>query len=196
MAQDIVRLTDPRMLRAYAHPVRLRLVGLLRSEGPLTATRAAELLGESSGTTSFHLRQLAKFGLVEEAGGGVGRQRPWRATAQFTGFPDIDDTPAMAAASVQLRGALAGRFHELVLDWIARRAGEPEQWQAAAPFSDYALWLTAPELAALGARIEELLLAYVDRSTDPAARPAGSRKVVYLNLAMPAPGPEQGVGRP
>src|ERR1035438_8314770 len=50
------RLTDPRALRAYAHPVRMALVGLLRTEGPLTATRAAELLGESSGTCSFRTR--------------------------------------------------------------------------------------------------------------------------------------------
>src|SRR3984885_15977455 len=76
--RTVTRLTDARALRAYAHPVRMKLVGLLRTEGPLTATRAGELLGESSGTTSFHLRQLAKYGLVEEAGGGTGRQKPWR----------------------------------------------------------------------------------------------------------------------
>src|SRR5256886_16151225 len=77
-----IELTDPRALRAIAHPVRMRLVGLLRREGPLTATRAAELLGESSGTCSFHLRQLAPYGLVEEAGGGRGRGKPRRAPAR------------------------------------------------------------------------------------------------------------------
>ncbi|MGH3152377.1 MAG: winged helix-turn-helix domain-containing protein, partial [Streptosporangiaceae bacterium] len=70
--KSVIKLTDARALRAYAHPVRMKLVGLLRTEGPLTATRAAELLGESTGTCSFHLRQLAKYGLVEEAGGGTG----------------------------------------------------------------------------------------------------------------------------
>src|SRR5207244_3338301 len=74
--RTVTRLTDPRALRAYAHPVRMALMGLLRTEGPLTATRAAELLGESSGTCSFHLRQLARYGLVEEAGGGTGREKP------------------------------------------------------------------------------------------------------------------------
>src|SRR6202034_1371981 len=82
--RTVTRLTDARALRAYAHPVRMKLVGLLRTEGPLTATRAGELLGESSGTCSFHLRQLAKYGLVEEAGGGTGRQKPWRATTTST----------------------------------------------------------------------------------------------------------------
>src|SRR5580704_4658774 len=75
--RTVTRLTDAKALRAYAHPVRMALVGLLRTEGPLTATRAAELLGESSGTCSFHLRQLAKYGLVEAAGGG-GRSRGGR----------------------------------------------------------------------------------------------------------------------
>src|SRR5260370_30464032 len=80
-AQSVKRLTDPRALRALAHPIRLALLGMLRSEGLLTATRAGELLGESSASCSFHLRQLAKYGLVEEARGGQGRQPPWRATA-------------------------------------------------------------------------------------------------------------------
>ncbi|MGH3175522.1 MAG: winged helix-turn-helix domain-containing protein, partial [Streptosporangiaceae bacterium] len=89
--RTVTRLTDPRALRAYAHPVRMALVGLLRTEGPLTATRAAELLGESSGTCSFHLRQLAKYGLVEEAGGGTGREKPWRATTTSTAWDATGD---------------------------------------------------------------------------------------------------------
>ncbi|HVI18641.1 MAG TPA: helix-turn-helix domain-containing protein, partial [Gaiellales bacterium] len=61
-----LRLTDPRALRALAHPTRLRLVGLLRREGPLTATQAGALIDEVPASASFHLRQLAKYGLVEE----------------------------------------------------------------------------------------------------------------------------------
>src|ERR1700736_5177120 len=94
-----LQLTDPRALRAVAHPVRLQLVGLLRREGPLTATQAAERLRQSPASCSFHLRQLAKHGLVEEAGGGRGRERPWRATAMFTSWPNVADTPELAAAT-------------------------------------------------------------------------------------------------
>ncbi|HWD74930.1 MAG TPA: helix-turn-helix domain-containing protein, partial [Solirubrobacteraceae bacterium] len=72
-----VEVTDPRSLRGLAHPVRLALIGLLRREGPLTATQAGERIGESPASCSFHLRQLAKYGLVEEAGAGPGRRRPW-----------------------------------------------------------------------------------------------------------------------
>ena len=83
-----VRLSDPRALRGYAHPTRMALVALLRRDGPQTATQAARAIGESVASCSFHLRQLAKYGLVEEAG-GRGREKPWRATAMFTDF-DVD----------------------------------------------------------------------------------------------------------
>ncbi|HYZ52738.1 MAG TPA: helix-turn-helix domain-containing protein [Streptosporangiaceae bacterium] len=72
--RTVTWLTDPRALRALAHPIRVSLVGLLRREGPLTATQAGAMLGESPASCSFHLRQLAKYGLVEEAGGGRGRE--------------------------------------------------------------------------------------------------------------------------
>ena len=71
-------LTDPRAIRALAHPVRIALLEALAREGPLTATEAAELLTDSPGNMSWHLQTLAKYGYVEEADGGVGRRRPWR----------------------------------------------------------------------------------------------------------------------
>jgi len=104
-----IKLTDPRALRAVAHPTRLALIGLLRRSGPLTATRAGELIGESAASCSFHLRQLAKYGLVEEAGGGRGRERPWRATALFTEWPDIGGSAETDAASELLSAVVAER---------------------------------------------------------------------------------------
>ena len=92
-SRTVTRLTDPRALRAYAHPVRMKLIGLLRAHGPLTATQAGKLLGESSGTCSFHLRQLAKYGLVEETGGGTGREKPWRATTTSTAWDSTAGSP-------------------------------------------------------------------------------------------------------
>ncbi len=77
-AYDHRDISDPRTMRALAHPVRLALLEALRREGPLTATRAAELLDDSPGNMSWHLQTLAKYGFVEEAGGGRGRSRPWR----------------------------------------------------------------------------------------------------------------------
>lgn len=186
MVADTIELHDPRALRAYAHPIRMTLMGLLRREGPLTATRAGELIGESSGTTSFHLRQLAKYGLVEEAGGGVGRQKPWRATAMFTHVPEVATAPETAQAADHLRAVLARRYYDAIVDWLGRRSSEPARWQRAAPFGDTMLYVTAAELAALDGQIRDLLRPYVDRLADPATRPRGSRLVTFLRFGLPA----------
>src|SRR6202050_4339592 len=135
-ARSVTRLTDPRALRAYAHPVRMALVGLLRTEGPLSATRAAELLGESSGTCSFHLRQLAKYGLVEESGGGTGREKPWRATTTSTSFDPVDDTQEGAAARGLLSEVLAETYFARLMRWLEDRDGQPEQWRGGAVLGD------------------------------------------------------------
>jgi predicted ArsR family transcriptional regulator len=181
----ITRLTDPRALRAYAHPVRLALIALLRTEGPLTATRAGELLGESSGTCSFHLRQLAKYGLVEEAAGGTGREKPWRATGQLTDVPAGTDDPELAAAGGLLRSVLAQQWYARLTRWLNRTLDEPAQWQQAAQFSDRLLYLTAEELSDLGMRVAALLDEYLDRVVEPELRPDGARRVTYLLFAFP-----------
>ena len=71
-------LTDPKAMRALAHPVRLALLEAFADTDTLTATEAGERVGESPANASFHLRQLAKYGFVEEADGGTGRRRPWK----------------------------------------------------------------------------------------------------------------------
>jgi len=183
--RPVKRLTDPRALRALAHPIRLALVGLLRREGPLTATKAGEFLGESSGTCSFHLRQLAKYGLVEEAGGGHGREKPWRATAMFTAWPDVADTPELAAATGLLTSVIAERYFEALMRWLESRPDEPKQWQEAAHFGDTFLYVTAEELAELARDERKLLDRYLARQARPELRPAGARLVTYLHLAFP-----------
>lgn len=183
--RSITRLTDPRALRAYAHPVRMALIGLLRGEGPLTATQAAELLGESSGTCSFHLRQLARYGLVEEAQGGTGREKPWRATAQLTHVPGHTDDPELAAAAGRLRTVFAERYFAGLMSWLDRRQDEPRSWQEAAVFGDRILYLTAGELTELGTRVTALLDEYLDRLVKPELRPAGARRVKYVQWAFP-----------
>jgi DNA-binding transcriptional ArsR family regulator len=189
-AGSVKRLTDPKALRALAHPIRLELVGLLRRYGPLTATKAAELLGESSGSTSFHLRQLAKYGLVEEAGGGQGRERPWQATAMFTGWPDVADSPELAAASDLLRGVIAERYFAQLMHWLEKRDSEPKEWQEAAHFGDTLLWVTADELCELAREEQALIERYRERQTRPELRPPGARLITNLHLAFPTDGEE------
>jgi hypothetical protein len=193
-----VRLTDPRALRAYAHPVRLALVALLRQDGPQTATGAARALGESVDSCSFHLRQLAKYGLVEQAGGGVGREKPWRATAMVTVWDGAGDgtgegagdgagsSGPVADAAQALHLTLARQYFELLTRWLRTQDREPAEWRDAAHFGDSLLHLTAAELAELGEKIEALVEPYRGRLGDPAARPAETRPVLLLHLAFPS----------
>lgn len=184
--QTVTMLADPRALRAYAHPVRMTLMGLLRTEGPLTATRAAELIGESSGTTSFHLRQLAKYGLVEEAGGGTGREKPWRATTMLTGWESVTDSPEMAAATGLLQSVIAERYFAQLMRWLEASQDQPREWQRAALLGDRILYVTPAELEELSRRVGELLDQYFERMTRPELRPPGARKVSWLDIAFPS----------
>jgi predicted transcriptional regulator len=177
------RLASARALRAYAHPTRLMLVALLRRDGPQTATQAAEAIGESVASCSFHLRQLAKYGLVEVAEGGRGREKPWRVTAMFTQWDPAD--PAAAGAAEALELAVAQQYFELVARWLRAQSGEPAEWREAARLGDVTLYLTAPELRALGGGMLDLLRPYLDRLEDAAMRPPGSRPVTVLTLAFP-----------
>ncbi|WP_367046891.1 helix-turn-helix domain-containing protein [Streptomyces sp. Je 1-332] len=192
-----IRLTDPRALRAYAHPTRMALVGFLRRSGPFTATRAAELTGESVASCSYHLRMLAKYGLVEEAPGGRGREKPWQATAQFTDWPGYSEDPSVAEASDALSVAVAERYFERAVRAIEQRHRLPRAWREAEQFSDSLLHLTPEELTGIGERIEAVLQPYEDREKDPGRRPEGARPVSLMRLGfvdreIPGEAPEAG----
>lgn len=179
-----LHLTDPRALRAYAHPTRMSLVGLLRRSGPFTATRAAELTGESVASCSYHLRILAKYGLVEEAPGGRGREKPWQATARFTDWPGYSEDPSVAEASDALSAAVAERYFDRATRAMEQRHLLPRAWREAEQFSDTFLHLTPEELTAIGERMDGLLRPYEDRETDPGLRPDGARPVSVLRIAF------------
>jgi DNA-binding transcriptional ArsR family regulator len=186
-----VEVTDPRSLRGLAHPVRLALIGLLRREGPLTATQAGERIAESPASCSFHLRQLAKYGLVEEAGGGPGRRRPWRATAHSTSWPSVPSGSEQIAAAAHLSAVVAGRYHEATIEYLERRHSEPVDWQRAGGIGDTFLCLTAAELARLDEEVSALLAPYAARVHDAALRPQGARHVTFIQVAIPE-GPADG----
>jgi predicted ArsR family transcriptional regulator len=183
-----VELTDPRALRALAHPTRLALLALLRSDGPHTATSAGARLGESSGSCSFHLRQLARYGLVEETGEGTGRNKPWRATADFTQVPTIPADREQRAAGELLSGVIVEQQNAALLDWVRRRADEPEEWQRAGDLGDALLHLTAEELTEFQERVWDEAMRFL--RPDPAERPAGSRPVRYFRIAYPTARPD------
>jgi Helix-turn-helix domain len=182
-----MELTDPRAMRAYAHPVRLALIGLLRNHGPMTATQAAARLGESSGTCSFHLRQLAKYGFCEEAGGGRGREKPWRATATFTSWSTTPDDPERAEAEAHLNAVVAQRYFGQVTRWLADRHDDTPEWQRAAGYGDLTLPLTPRELDALRRDVEALVRPYLPRLTGEAEAPPDARRVNFIHFEFPEP---------
>ncbi|MGC5332107.1 helix-turn-helix domain-containing protein [Micromonospora sp. DT62] len=189
MSLPEVKLSDPKALRGYAHPLRMALIGLLRQQGPMTATQAAERLGESVPNCSFHLRQLAKYGLAERAPGADARERPWRATALNTSWDDVSDDPQTRAAVDELSAVQLALYVRKAEEFLARRADESTAWRAVTGFADRPVYVTVDEMAALRARIDALFTEYDDRIADPAKRPAGSRKVNLIRLALLADPP-------
>src|SRR5215207_4830018 len=129
MSSDRRRLTSATELRALSHPTRLALLDLLDAEGPMTATQAGERLGESPASASFHLRTLAKYGFVEEAAGGRGRQRPWQITPQVQQVREEDlDAEAKIAAGAFLE-LLRQRDTDRLNTWTSTRQHYPADWR-------------------------------------------------------------------
>ena len=173
---DVV--TEASRLQALAHPLRLRMLGLLRLEGPSTASRLGQRCGESSGLTSYHLRQLASAGFVVDAepadlaGREVhGRDRWWKAVSQstLTRRPATGDD-ARAAASEDYHRAVVDLYAGRARAWLVAEHTWPERWQALSGLGDRMLRLAPAEVTALRADLDELLARY--RWHDPAV-PAG-----------------------
>ena len=179
-SQQVV-VTDPRALRALAHPLRNRLLGLLRLHGPSTATRLGELVGESSGSTSYHLRQLADYGFVEDAGGlGTGRERWWRAVHRLTSWDAGDLLEQDGGREVQdemLRLQLSAHARALRA-WVQQREALGAEWQRAASISDYALRLTPEQARGLAQELHEVARRWL--AEHPADEPAEGSELVSL----------------
>ena len=175
-------------MRVLAHPVRMRLWPALYERGSATATELAEMIGESPASCSWHLRQLAKYGFVEEAGGGKGRNRPWRPTAHGMSWGGSDESGEVAAASDRLSAMYAEQEFAALRDWQTWRRTDPPEWQDAANFVQSLDWLTAEELAELNKTISDIVLrrAEAGRLQDPSKRPPGARRVRIFAWAVPA----------
>jgi DNA-binding transcriptional ArsR family regulator len=185
--QRTVQLTEPRALRALAHPIRLELISLLRRGGPLTATQAGERIDESAASCSFHLRQLAKYGLVEEAGGGRGRERPWQATAISTEWAARGSDDETDTAGAMLSRVVVERYFQSALEWLERRGSEDAEGVDAAAMSDALVYMTAAELRDLDQGIRGLLEPFLKRLEDHEQPAPGARPVNVIGLAFPLP---------
>lgn len=183
MSEDNRIRLDPTSLRGVAHPLRVRILGLLRQDGPATSTTLAERLGLSTGATSYHLRQLAAYGfVVEDTGRGVGRERWWRAAHGRTVLEEETVRQAPADAETYMR-AVAATYADNVDRWLGESQVMPDEWRTGSTLSDWKMRLTAEEAARLRTELIALVDSYRQQSEpDP---PEGTEFVSLQVQLMP-----------
>ena len=184
MPGNPVKLTDPKMMRALAHPARIAIWEHIGLRGPATATECAEVAGLSPSACSYHLRTLARYGFIEEdrASAADGRERPWRARMLAFTHEDRPDEPAATRlASRLLVENLRAAAEETRSRYLDRKSEYPADWQAAAGEEFSVAHVTPDELNELRAKVQDVLNAYV--RLDPAERSTGALPVeVMLDL--------------
>ena len=164
MSERFRNLEDARLLRAMAHPLRLRLIGTLRMDGPATASMLARRLSESSGATSYHLRILAKYGFIEDdRERNRGRERWWRAVDEGVQWSLDTDDRGMLEADRALGQQLVGEYTRWIERWYEEMPGWDRHWRAAANSTDQWFELTPAELRELANEVLAVLERYADR---------------------------------
>jgi predicted ArsR family transcriptional regulator len=184
-----MQISDPRAIRALAHPLRLDLLDLLIAIGPATAAQCGRILGVPQANCSFHLRQLAKYGFVEDAGPGADRrERQWRMPDPRLSFPAAEGTGAVAQ---QLQQLVVQRAMQAILDFAGRQDGESKEWQDSAGLMAGVAVMTAAEAAEVKAQWRALLEPYLARAVAGGLRlPPGQRHVRYFMAGTPLPSVE------
>ena len=168
-------------VRATAHPLRLRLLELL-AEGPSTASRLAERLGESSGSTSYHLRALARAGLVvDDDDLGDGRDRWWKRRERLMLAP-TSGTPEERAAGQRVRAVLLERDERSLAAFLRDEDTLPEDWRASAFIGNWTVHMTPEELDDLSRRFLEMMDEY---RRPPEERPDRTRPVRLSYRGLP-----------
>ncbi|EFL15417.1 helix-turn-helix domain-containing protein [Streptomyces sp. C] len=162
-----VHTLDARSLRGLAHPLRMRLLSALRKDGPATASQLAAALGESSGATSYHLRQLAAYGFIVEAPEhGKGRERWWKSAHDGTRLDESllqDDSPETRGAAAAFRHEIATIHAQELSTWLGNSYSWPKEWRFdASDMSDFTLRLTPAQSQELIYKMHELVNSYQD----------------------------------
>lgn len=179
------KVRDVEIMSALAHPLRDALLRYLMSVGPRTASECADAVGSSASNCSWHLRQLARYGLVESTGGGDGRQRPWQATVVGLDLGEFADDPATRAAQLAVFGTALGEEQKLTQRFLERVDELDASWRRAGTINTYTLSLTADELAELADKVDELLRPYastIREDAPPDAKPVYAGFRAFLRL--------------
>ena len=177
-----------------AHPVRAALLELIRRDGVVTATDAARELGGSTGLYSFHLRQLARHGVIEEAPARRGRVRPWRLAEPGTAGM-AEEQQLRPVSDGELSAVARGLEDESYRRWLEQRDAAPGRWRRDEAFSQV-VYLTPDEMAGMAEVIRTLITQYRHREDRPAARPPDAAPVAVVARLFPLlePGTEPAPG--
>ena len=182
MSPRLRNIDDARVLRAMAHPLRLRLIGSLRKQGPATASELGRRLGESSGATSYHLRMLEKYGFVEDdAERNRGRERWWRAVDEGMEWSLDTDDPGEIEADRALGRQLVSEQWRWLRRWNDEMPEWDRSWRSAASISDWWFELTPDELRSLADEV----LAVLERYNDRRVPREGTERAIVLFHAFP-----------
>jgi DNA-binding transcriptional ArsR family regulator len=155
------RVQDAELMRALAHPLRAALLDYLTAIGPRTASECGEAVDSSASNCSWHLRQLAQFGLVERVEGDDRRERPWRATQVGLDLGDLDPDPAVRGAQIAMAGATLHQEQVLTQRYLDSIDDLDPEWRNVVGLSTYALMVTPAELQRLVETVDALLRPFV-----------------------------------
>src|SRR5580704_651760 len=148
-------VVDPAVMRALAHPLKWALMDVLLVEGAATSTRCAELVGDSQANCSFHLRQLARYGFVEEAPTASKKERPWRLKTVEQSWDLVQPDEDRTRAAAELERVFVQHEMAKLMRWERTGHTYPREWRQAALRAGATTWLTDQELAELAERLWE-----------------------------------------
>ncbi|TDW18687.1 winged helix-turn-helix domain-containing protein [Kribbella kalugense] len=176
-------------LRALSHPTRLKMLMLLRLEGPATATQLAQQLKLNTGAASYHLRQLAEHGFIaEDTERGDARDRWWKAAHESTRADLRSRTTEEEAESAEAYlHTVALLYTETLMQHVEERRYLPEQWQDASTISDWHLRLTPKRAEQLTDALAKVIEDWHEEGDDGEDTAGSGYFVVNLN-AFPRPG--------
>jgi hypothetical protein len=179
------QIRDPKRLRALAHPLRWKLINLIGEEETATATRCADVLGESVASCSYHLNMLAKYDYIEQAEGGQGREKPWQLVSREQSF---------SGEGLDLEGKLAAEAAgEAFLDYevdamrerMKRRDADPDEWREPTGIAASTMYVTLDEAREIREQLNKVVDSYQERWEKPALRPDGARQLrVFISAFL------------
>ncbi len=176
-----VSLTEPQVMAALTHPVRLNLLNHLMAAGPATASQCARAVGDTPSNCSYHLRTLARHGLVAPGESTDARERPWRALVTGLSTEAVRDEPGTpsATAAAALIAVAVQVDHQAVRDYLGRRDKVPRRWRAVDTHATYTLRMNPDELAALGEKLDALIRPYISATREDSPADA---ELVHLGM--------------